>query len=450
VQESIDALRAALQALGVPLVLRTGPAVAVLDALHAEQPIETLWSHQEIGVWETFVRDMAVARWARDAGIRWVELPQGGVRRPNPDRDDWAADWERTVGAPMVPVPHGVVGASPPADLGTLPAPAQLGVPALPRVERQPGGEPAGWETLRSFFVERGAGYRADMASPVSGWTSCSRLSPHLAFGTISARQALHATWRREGQLDRAARAGEPLDPRWSPSLQSFHKRLRWRCHFMQRLEDFPKLDREPINPVYGALREGQHRDDRWAAFARAETGFPFIDACLRCVHATGWLNFRARAMLVSVATWTLHLDWQRVGQLLARAFLDYEPGIHWSQVQMQAGLVGINTPRLYNPIKQGEDHDPTGAFTRRWVPELARLPVPFVHRPWETPPLLALSLGFSPERDYPLPIVDPRHTQHQSRVELAAVRADPAAWRASADVLARHGSRRRQPRRRN
>jgi deoxyribodipyrimidine photo-lyase len=236
------------------------------------------------------------------------------------------------------------------------------------------------------------------------------------------------------------------VDPRWEASLRSFHKRLRWRCHFMQRLEDFPTLDREPIHPGYAALRAGLHRPDRFAAFSRGETGFPFIDACLRCVQATGWLNFRARAMLVSVATWTFHLDWRPVGQLLGRAFLDYEPGIHWAQVQMQAGLVGINTPRLYNPTKQAEEHDPEGVFIKRWVPELARLPVPFVHRPWETPPLLALSLGFLAGRDYPLPLVDPRQTQHESREELSALRADPAIWRESARVLARHGSRRRPP----
>jgi NADPH-dependent 7-cyano-7-deazaguanine reductase QueF len=131
-------------------------------------------------------------------------------------------------------------------------APAALSVPGLPRVERQAGGESAAWETLRTFFTHRAINYRADMASPLSGWTGCSRLSPHLAFGTLSARQALHATWRREGQLDRARRSGEVVDPRWEASLRSFHKRLRWRCHFMQRLEDFPTLDREPIHEMDG------------------------------------------------------------------------------------------------------------------------------------------------------------------------------------------------------
>lgn len=447
INESLGELRTALGALGLTLLLRVGRAVEVLDALHRTIGFTSMWSHLETGVWESFQRDRAVARWARGAGVRWVELPQGGVRRPNPDRDDWAADWERVVGQPMVPAPAQAVGARPPAGPpGALVEPAALSVPGLPRVERQAGGESAAWETLRTFFTHRAINYRADMASPLSGWTGCSRLSPHLAFGTLSARQALHATWRREGQLDRARRSGEVVDPRWEASLRSFHKRLRWRCHFMQRLEDFPTLDREPIHPGYAALRAGLHRPDRFAAFSRGETGFPFIDACLRCVQATGWLNFRARAMLVSVATWTFHLDWRPVGQLLGRAFLDYEPGIHWAQVQMQAGLVGINTPRLYNPTKQAEEHDPEGVFIKRWVPELARLPVPFVHRPWETPPLLALSLGFLAGRDYPLPLVDPRQTQHESREELSALRADPAIWRESARVLARHGSRRRPP----
>ena len=103
----------------------------------------------------------------------------------------------------------------------------------------------------------------------------------------------------------------------------------------------------------------------RLAAWEAGETGLPFVDACMRYLRATGWLNFRMRSMLVAVASYHLWLDWRATGPHLARQFTDYEPGIHWPQVQMQSGTTGMNTVRIYNPVKQGRDQDPAGVFTR-------------------------------------------------------------------------------------
>ena len=115
-------------------------------------------------------------------------------------------------------------------------------------------------------------------------------------------------------------------------------------------------------------------------------TGWPLVDACVAMLRATGWLNFRMRAMLVSVAAYPAWLHWREVGLWLARAFLDYEPGIHWSQLQMQSGTTGINTTRVYNPIKQARDHDPQGVFVRRWLPALRRVPDTWLFEPWRMP----------------------------------------------------------------
>jgi len=110
---------------------------------------------------------------------------------------------------------------------------------------------------------------------------------------------------------------------------------------------------------------------ERLMAWIHGMTGVPMVDACMRSLRTTGFLNFRMRAMLVSYACHVLHLSWESILNPLAGLFLDFEPGIHISQVQMQAGVVGINTVRLYSPDKQLQDHDPDCSFVYKWCPEL-------------------------------------------------------------------------------
>lgn len=454
-RDSLARLDDALRARGGRLTVRVGELPAVLAALHAERPIATLRSHAETGGRLTFDRDLRVGAWCREHGVRWVERRQDGVVRRLRSRDGWAERWKRRMARPLVPAPDHVpaVADIPP---GQLPRLDDLGLPPSDRVDPQPGGEPHGLATLESFLGGRGVGYRRDMSSPVTAWEGSSRLSPYLAWGNVSMRRVVQETARRAARLraDRLPRARGARDDhgRFLRSLASFRSRLAWHCHFMQKLEDEPAIEHRNMSRAVDGLREDAFDEARFAAWAEGRTGYPMIDACMRCLRETGWINFRMRGMLVSFAAYDLWLHWRRPGLHLAGLFLDYEPGIHWSQMQMQSGTTGVNALRIYSPTKQALDHDPDGVFIRRWVPELAGVPRGHLVEPWKMGPLEQRAAGFRVGRDYPAPIVDHAATVRLAKRRFAAVRGRPDARAEAARVQRRHGSRRgatARPRRR-
>ena len=164
----------------------------------------------------------------------------------------------------------------------------------------------------------------------------------------------------------------------------------------------------------------------------------------MRSLLHTGWLNFRMRCMLVSFATYSLWLDWRPLTPVLARAFLDYEPGIHFSQVQMQAGVTGINTVRIYSPAKQVKDNDPDGVFLKRWIPELEGVPKRFLAEPHTMKKGAQLDAGCVIGTDYPAPIVEHKTAYQAARDRIWTVRKTAAAREEAQRVYQKHGSRKR------
>ena len=208
---------------------------------------------------------------------------------------------------------------------------------------------------LASFLSQRGEGYCDELSSPHHGWVSCSRLSPYLAWGHISLRAVFQALSARQEEV-RAAKKGGTETGRWLKSLAALGSRLRWRSHFAQKLHDQPDIETANLCRAYDSMRT-EFDAARCKAWADGCTGYPMVDACMRSLRHTGWLNFRMRCMLVSFACYDLWLDWRPLTTILARRFLDYEPGIHYPQFQMQAGTTGINANRIYSAKKQAEDH---------------------------------------------------------------------------------------------
>jgi deoxyribodipyrimidine photo-lyase len=202
----------------------------------------------------------------------------------------------------------------------------------------------------------------------------------------------------------------------------------------------------------YDGLREGDWNAAHFERLRTATTGWPLVDACVTMLQQTGWLNFRMRAMLVSVAAYPLWLHWREVGHWLAAQFVDYEPGIHWSQMQMQSGTTGINTTRVYNPIKQAQDHDPQGVFVRRWLPVLRRVPDTWVFEPWKMPPSVQAQCGVVVGADWPEPVVDLPVATRLAKAQLHARRNTPQVRAGKTAIIEQHASRRitsRSPRRR-
>ncbi len=430
IRESLIDLQQSLSALGTPLQILQGNAVDVLQSLHTRLGFSTIWAHEETGNAITYKRDQVVSKWAASAGVSFFEIPQNGVVRCLQDRDGWSRQWEKRMYEPQSAAPQNL---SCPDGLepSFIPESADLGLEVSAREVDVRGGEKTGLATLESFIKNRGQRYHREMSSPNTAYESCSRLSAYLAWGCVSMRTIV--------QTVRAA-AGEQLP---KIAARAFLSRCHWHCHFMQKLESEPAIEFHAFNRACDGLRsDNDDAGRRLEAWKNGFTGYPFVDACMRSLKAHGWINFRMRAMLVSFASYHLWLDWHAFKDWLACQFIDYEPGIHISQIQMQSGLTGINTLRIYNPIKQGQDHDPEGIFIRRWVPELQLVSDEQIHEPWKIAELKQIEAKCKMGKDYPLPIVDHKEAVRYARSRFAELRKCDDYWHHAKTVMHRHGSR--------
>ena len=431
-KEALRDLDKQLSSLGAHLVILVGNAVDIFERINNEYQVNKIFSYQETWNLWTYNRDKAVKLWATNNKVEWIEKPKNGVIRNLDDRNGWSRRWYSAMSTPLTKVPSKIKSFK--IEGNIIPDALNLNFSTYQPLSSQSATRSEAVNTLNSFLNYRGHNYTFEMSSPVTAEESCSRISPYLAFGQISVREAFQIAENRAKEV-------RGIDTKFSKSLKSFSSRLRWHCHFIQKLEDQPSIETNTLHSSFENLRPRTCDHQILEAWEEGMTGYPMIDACMRYLNKTGWLNFRMRAMLVSFASYHLWLDWRLTSKHLARQFLDYEPGIHYSQIQMQSGTTGMNAIRIYNPIKQGMDQDPDGKFIRKWVPELKDIPTQFIHQPW---------LFDNDNESYPKPIVDEKLARARAKEKIYALKKESKKSDETTKLILKHASRSKRTTKRN
>tara|TARA_B110001454_G_C12692087_1_gene422722 strand:+ start:4 stop:825 length:822 start_codon:yes stop_codon:yes gene_type:complete len=264
-----------------------------------------------------------------------------------------------------------------------------------------------------------------NISKPALARESCSRLSPYIAWGNVSIRQIFHEAHKNKTETNKK-------------HIGAFVARLRWQAHFIQKFEMEHTMEKENINKGYQKLKKTISLEYQ-KAWKDGKTGFPIIDACMRCLKETGYLNFRMRAMLVSFFTHILWQPWQASSKHLSQLFLDFEPGIHFPQLQMSSGETGINILRIYNPVKNSLEHDKDAIFIKKWVPELAKLETAFIHEPYLMTLLDEQFNNFELGIDYPKPIVNIKTNRKRATDILWGMKNDPDVIIDSKRIVKKH-----------
>ena len=397
---SLEKLAADLAARGAPLLLLRGRAELTIPALAAEIGAAEVLAARRYEPWareadrrvhEALVADGRKLRLCSGALLHEPHRIATGAGKPYGVFTPFskAVQAQVEIAAPL-PAParlHGL--AHPPigeslADWRLLPRPPVPDWAAGFRASWQPG-EAGGAARLARFVNAALAGYARQRDIPEGETTSA--LSPHLAFGEVSPRQAWHAV----------GEAGA-----------KFRSELLWREFSYHQLWHRPELPETALRPAYQKF-PWQPDARLLRAWQQGRTGYPLVDAGMRQLWRTGWMHNRVRMVTASFLVKHLLQPWQDGASWFWDTLVDADLANNSASWQWVAGCGADAAPyfRVFNPVLQGEKFDPAGSYVRRFVPELARLPDKWVHRPWEAPPEELARAGVRLGEGYPRPVVD-------------------------------------------
>jgi deoxyribodipyrimidine photo-lyase len=427
IKESLKDLNAQLKTHNTKVLTVDCDIQSAFNLIQEFYKVDTIFSHVETGLLITYNRDKEFKRYCRNNIINWIENKNNGVERGLFNRNDWFESCENYMQADLEvfnPNTNQLLTITDIERLEKLFTVTNLETPLDSKFQK--GGSTMGWKYANSFFNSRHQDYMFNISKPEASRSSCSRISPYIAWGNLSIRQVF-----KEAQKVK-------LNSKDKKHIGAFISRLRWQAHFIQKFEMEHIMEEASVNKGYHKLKKSISEAYQNAWF-KGETGFPLVDASMRSLIETGYVNFRMRAMLASFFTHILWQPWQAATTHLSQQFLDFEPGIHFPQLQMAAGETGINTLRIYNPTANSLKHDPDAVFIKKWVPELAELDTPFVHEPYLMTEMEQTLYNFKLGEDYPNPIVDIKENRKRASDILWNMKKDPEVIRESLRILKRH-----------
>jgi deoxyribodipyrimidine photo-lyase len=381
---SLAELRESLAALGYPLVIRHGRSEMELPKLAQELKAEAVFANVR---YEPYAqkRDSRVFNALNAIGIGfelfkdavlWHErdiLNQTG--KPFTVFTPYSKAWKAKTAKPPAPRPMLAANRAK-TTLSFDPLPfdsAELGHLCSQTIA--PAGERAALETLERFLKSKVYSY--DTARNRADIDGTSQLSAHLRAGTIGIRTVLARL--------QSVRAKAPLAQQ--KSCDVFLNELIWREFYLQVLHNFPRVMKGSFRREYDALR-WTGTEQQFAAWCEGQTGYPIVDAAMRCLNETGWMHNRLRMIVAMFLTKDLLINWQSGERYFMKQLVDGDMAANNGGWQWSAGTGTDAAPyfRIFNPTTQGEKCDPDGNFVRRWIPELASIPGALVHTPWEEP----------------------------------------------------------------
>ena len=427
IKESIVDLNEELEAYNSKILAVQSDIIASVNQLLTHYQISDIYSHQETGIRITYERDKTFKRFCKNNLINWHENINNGVQRGIKNRDGWSDMVDAFYAIEPLTFSPNDNQLLTIDEINTLEK--RFNLPDLSTSEFTPfqkGGRTTGLRYLKSFFKERYPEYMFNISKPEAGRSSCSRISPYIAWGNLSVREVYReAYYFKENSKNKKA-------------LDAFMSRLRWQTHFIQKFEMEHTMEEASVNKGFHKLKKSISEKYQ-TAWKTGQTGYPLVDACMRCLNETGYLNFRMRALVVSFFTHNLWQPWQEATTHLSQMFLDFEPGIHFPQLQMQAGETGINMLRIYNPVKNSLEHDPDASFIKKWVPELKSLDTPFAHEPYLMTDMEQQFYNFQLGKNYPHPVVDLDATRKKAGDALWKLRKDKLVLEESKRILKKH-----------